>query len=77
MLPSLNKVSIYLICDVCDTIVIDITHSVNQYDVSRTQVSLPGGFRGCIKIVIMAGDGHEKPYSRSATPLLRKNYLMI
>ena len=48
-------------CDVSEAIVNvrELRQSVNQYDVNRTQVSLPGGFRRCIEIFKMAGDGYE------------------
>ena len=37
----------------------ELRQSVNQYDVNRTKASLPGGFRECIGIFKMAGDGHD------------------
>ena len=32
---------------------------MKEYDVNRTQASLPSGFLGCIEIFKMARDGHE------------------
>lgn len=39
-------------------IVGEFRESVNWYDSNRTHVWVPGGFRECMKIVKMAGDGH-------------------
>ena len=46
---------------VSDSIVIvrDLRQNVNQYDINRMHVSLPGSDRGCIEIFKMAEDGHE------------------
>ena len=48
-------------CKVSDSIVIvrHFRQNVNQYDINRMHISLPGSDRGCIEIFKMAEDGHE------------------
>ena len=59
------KLSVVHTCDEGDAVVIvieivrELRQSVNQHDVNRTQVSLPGGFHGCIEMFTMAEDVHE------------------
>ena len=59
------KLSLVHICDGSDAVVIaieivrELRQSVNQHDVNRTQISLPGGFHGCIEMFTMAEDVHD------------------
>ena len=42
-----------------------VTTIVNQYDINGTQVSFPGGFRGCTEILKMAGKSYSSLFSYS------------